>query len=256
MPNWYQVRLPDGIEGFVSKAWTTRRTQPVPSADPSFTVRFLDVGTGDSAIIDIGDREIIIDGGNSPTVLRNYLQAHADLIDGPIELVVVTHGDTDHWKGLSRLMNFDNLGPNPPGVEEFWDAGYDRDCNPPTDGGRQGYLTFINKFQTVSGIQFRRPLEQFHPPADVTQQIQPFTLLSIPGVTFTVLHSAAMPQSDNPECSYLIINASIVLKVQIGTTSFLLTGDANGRNATRTTPAKSDTSNAGCCNSNSCSPAP
>jgi hypothetical protein len=35
-------------------------------------------------------------------VLRTYLQAR-DIIDGPVELVVVTHGDQDHWKGLQRL---------------------------------------------------------------------------------------------------------------------------------------------------------
>jgi hypothetical protein len=62
-------------------------------------------GTGDSAIIDLGDREIIIDGGNSPTVLRNYIQAR-NLIDGPVELVVVTH-----WRHrpLERSESADEL---------------------------------------------------------------------------------------------------------------------------------------------------
>jgi beta-lactamase superfamily II metal-dependent hydrolase len=234
VPSWYKVRLSNGIEGFVSKAWTTRITAPAPPSPPAagsdipFTIHFLDVGTGDSAIVDMGDREIIIDGGNAPTVLRNYVRDR-NIIDGPVELVVVTHGDTDHWKGLNRLMNFDGNGPNPPQVREFWEPGYDRDCNPPSDGGRQGYLTFIDRFRNLGGVQFRRPLAQFHAPADQTGMIQPFTVASLPGVTFTVLHSAAMPVSDNTECSYLINNASIVMKLQIGGSSILFTGDANGK---------------------------
>ena len=150
IPNWYHVRLPDSTEGFVSKAWTTRQpaapAPPAAASDPAFTVHFLDVGTGDAAVIDIGEREIIIDGGNSPTVLRDYLAAR-DIIDGPIELVIVTHGDTDHWKGLSRLMNFDGLGATPPRVLEFWDAGYDRDCNGPGHSGRQGISTSSRIFK-------------------------------------------------------------------------------------------------------------
>jgi len=120
VPLWYRIRLSDGSEGFVSKAWTKVAPAPaLPSAgDVPFKVHFLDVGTGDAAIIDIGTAEIIIDGGDSETVLRNYVRAR-DIIDGPVELVVVTHGDTDHWQGLARLMNFDGRGANPPQVLEL-----------------------------------------------------------------------------------------------------------------------------------------
>lgn len=139
VPRWYKVRLGDGTEGFVSKAWSRRVAVPdsppptptAAAADVAFKVHFLDVGTGDSAIIDIGDKEIVIDGGNSTTVLPAYLKSHP-IIDGPIELVIVTHGDTDHWKGLSRLLNFDGQNPDPPpSVREFWEPGYNRDCNGP-----------------------------------------------------------------------------------------------------------------------------
>src|SRR5688572_31166364 len=85
VPNWHKVRLASGIEGFVSKAWST----VVPDAGATvFQVHFLDVGTGDSAIIDVGDREIIIDGGDSTRILHDYV-ARTGVIDGPIELVVV-----------------------------------------------------------------------------------------------------------------------------------------------------------------------
>lgn len=124
-------------------------------------------------------------------------------------------------------MNFDGRGPNPPRVLEFWEPGYDRLCNSPAD--RKNYLAFIDHFQQLDGVQFRRPLAEFPVPAVETEQLQPFMLESIPDVTFTLLHSDATPASDNTECSYLINNASIVLRLQIGTTRFLFTGDANGK---------------------------
>src|SRR5687767_14603748 len=86
----------------------------VPSglAASRFAVHFLDVGTGDAAIIDIGSTEIVIDGGDSVQVLTDYV-TRTGLVDGPIELVVVTHGDSDHWKGLTRLLGFDGRNPTP-----------------------------------------------------------------------------------------------------------------------------------------------
>ncbi|HEY6360544.1 MAG TPA: SH3 domain-containing protein [Vicinamibacterales bacterium] len=61
VPRWYRVRLSDGTEGFVSKAWTTRVAQSAPATpaatlgDPAFTVHFLDVGTGDQQRIDCAE---------------------------------------------------------------------------------------------------------------------------------------------------------------------------------------------------------
>jgi hypothetical protein len=90
-------------------------------------------------------------------------------------------------------------------------------------------LNFIKSFQSLGGVSIRRPLATTHPPSDQSNQVQPFTVPSLPGVTFTVLHADAAPTSANNECSYLINNASIVLKIQIGTSTFLFTGDANGK---------------------------
>jgi hypothetical protein len=187
-------RFPGSIPGQPATNNTPAATNVTPPVGPDipFKVHFLDVGTGDAAIVDMGDREILIDGGNSATVLTNYLRKNK-LIDGPIELVVVTHGDIDHWRGLERLMNFDGKNPNPPKVLEFWDAGYNRDCNPPAQGGRVRYRKFINTFEATTGVQVRRPLAQFRRPADETNQVQPFTVPSLPGVTFSLLHSAASP---------------------------------------------------------------
>ena len=121
--SWHKVRLGTGQEGFVIKRWTQVIPDPLDlTAATQFAVHFIDVGTGDATIIDMGDREIIIDGGNFPNDLRNYAD-EAGIIDGPIELLILTHADADHWKGLVRLLGFDGVADNPPKVLEFWEPG-------------------------------------------------------------------------------------------------------------------------------------
>jgi beta-lactamase superfamily II metal-dependent hydrolase len=89
VPYWYKVQLPNGQPGYVAKAWSELLPDSgrVPAAS-LFKIHFLDVGTGDSAIIDIDHKEIIIDGGDSLTVLHEYARKE-EIIQGPIELVVL-----------------------------------------------------------------------------------------------------------------------------------------------------------------------
>jgi len=228
VPRWHRVRLEDGRPGFVSKNWSEVIPDPVaPAQSSTFTLHFLDVGTGDSAIIDMGDREIVIDGGDSIRVLNAYVD-ETGIIDGPIELVIVTHGDTDHWNGLRRLLGFDGVRDTPFTALEYWDPGYDRDCNPASSGGRRNYLAFVNDIRgAVPAAGFKRPLEDHHSPADVSGTPQPFTVSSLPGVAFTLLHSNKAPATGS--CSYKINNASVVLMIEIGGVRLLFTGDANGK---------------------------
>lgn len=227
VPYWHRVILADGGHGFVSKRWTEVIPESVGHT-ANFVVHFVDVGTGDAAIIDIGDREIVIDGGNSTLALSGYAE-RLGIIEPPIELVIVTHGDTDHWKGLRRLLGFDGIVDDPPTVLEFWDPGYNRDCNKTSEGdGRKNYLRFVEEMRKlVPEGGFRRPLDAHHTPAVVSRNPRPFTLDTIPGVSFTLLHSDSQPTAK--DCSYRINNASIVLMVEVDGIRFLFTGDANGK---------------------------
>jgi competence protein ComEC len=217
VPSWHEIRLPDGSTGFVPKRWTvvTDAVAPVP-----FEVHFVDVGTGDAAILDVGTGEMVIDGGNSPSILDDYA-LRTGIIQGPIELVVVTHGDTDHWKGLSRLLGFDGKSHEPHGVSELWEAGYDRDCR-----RNDGYDTFIVEAKKLAKT-VRRPLSDSRVPAVVSGNPSPLTVAGLPGVEITVLHSD--PKPDAMDCSYRINNASIVLMVKVDGVRILFTGDANGK---------------------------
>ena len=230
---WHVITMPNGADGFVPKRWTEVLPDPIDLSQ-NLVVHFLDVGTGDSAIIDMGDREIIIDGGDSIAVLNRYAR-RTDVIQDPIELVVVTHGDTDHWKGLTRLLGFDGTEDDPFSVSEYWDPGYNRDCNAATQGGRVNYLKFVQNMKAaVAAAQFHRPLADSHAPTSAAAPAQLVTLDSLPGVEITVLHTDANPTQGS--CSYKINNASIVLMIEIEGFRFLFTGDANGKERAEPSP--------------------
>ncbi len=67
-------------------------------------VHFLDVGQGDSILIDCGEIEVLIDGGNNNTgeEVVSYLNAY---VDGPLEYLIATHPDADHVGGLDSVLN-------------------------------------------------------------------------------------------------------------------------------------------------------
>lgn len=242
VPFWYRVRLENGSEGWAAKAYLQAAASgPTPGATvvgidlAKLRIHFIDVGVGDAILIDYGDREVFIDGGMGINTAWKYV-TDRNLIQNPIELVVVTHGDTDHWKGLTRILGLEPT-PKTPNFRaiEFWEPGYDRDCNQGTSGApaRQNYLDFVNGAR--GKVQrFRRPLEATHAPL-VTQTNPSMTgfveIPELPGFKFLILHSDANP-SGPTDCGYLINNASIVFKLVVGGHSFLFTGDANGKERT------------------------
>ena len=74
---------------------------------PLLKVRFVDVGQGDAAIIETpGGRVILIDGGEEE-YLRRYVNVSFShvLATTPLhcDAIVVTHGDADHFAGLTLL---------------------------------------------------------------------------------------------------------------------------------------------------------
>jgi len=63
-------------------------------------VIFLDVGQGDSILIQKGTRQILIDGGPSGKTELAELGKYLPYFDREIELVIATHPDKDHIAGL------------------------------------------------------------------------------------------------------------------------------------------------------------
>ena len=71
------------------------QVQKAPSGE-TLTVRFLDVGQGDSILLSCGDDTMLIDGG--PVEEGQFLVSRLNRLDvTELTYVVNTHPDEDHW---------------------------------------------------------------------------------------------------------------------------------------------------------------
>lgn len=74
------------------------------SSSGELEVIFLDVGQGDSILIQTPDRQkILIDAGPDDKVVRK-LENHLSVFNKEIDLVIMSHGDSDHITGFLYLF--------------------------------------------------------------------------------------------------------------------------------------------------------
>lgn len=73
------------------------------NSNRQLSVHFIDVGHGDSILIDYGTYEVLIDGGttSSGAVVSDYIRPY---VDGNLDLLIATHGHQDHVGGLPRIF--------------------------------------------------------------------------------------------------------------------------------------------------------
>lgn len=168
-----------------------RRQAPHPKPGPvsdKLVVRFLDVGQGDSELIQLPDGEtILIDSGDrgSPTVdlLRHYGVKQIDLI-------IATHPHSDHIGEMRDVIRAFK-------VQEFWDSGF-----------RHTTRTYTDMLEEIRdrGIKFATPRRG--------------DLRKCGDVLLEVLN----PSDDLPDEN--ANNASIVVRLTFGSKRLLFSGDA------------------------------
>lgn len=73
-------------------------------SNPQDKVVFLDVGQGDSFLLQDGVQQVLVDGSRG-TIVLSRLAEEMPWFDRTIELVVVTHGDQDHIEGLIHVLD-------------------------------------------------------------------------------------------------------------------------------------------------------
>lgn len=78
-------------------------------AEPLLKVRFIDVGQGDGAILESPRGKLVLVDGGEEEHMRRYMNvafSHV-LKTKPIhcDAIVVSHGDADHFSGLTELLN-------------------------------------------------------------------------------------------------------------------------------------------------------
>lgn len=169
-----------------------------PRFQKDLKVTFLDVGQGESALIEFpGGKRMLIDGGGFPDsdldvgemIIAPFLW-HKRIRD--IDYLVLSHPNSDHYGGLPFVLRNFNVG-------EVWESGVEE--------GSEGYA------------EFKRAAREGSLRHKVVGDGED---ISVNGVTIKVL---SPPKGYVPKDDRAANNGSLVLKVIYGDTSFLFTGD-------------------------------
>jgi len=157
------------------------------------TVNFIDVGQGDSIFIDTSDKDVLIDGGptDAGQTVLNYLSSLGIM---HINLMIATHVHEDHIGGLITILSSAII------TEAIWING-----QTDTSNAYKSFITLAHGHATT-----------------VAQRGQTYILTAT--VNLTVFNPVQpLEFTDTNHVNY----NSIVVRLQAGNTSFLLTGDAD-----------------------------
>ena len=171
--------------------------RPAPSPFPAsgnLTVHFIDVGQGDCILIDLGQTEVLIDGGERNTGAADYIRPY---IDGPLDAIVATHSHADHIGGLIDVL----------GAYKVTDV-------------------FVNG-ENATTATFKSFISAVAVDGAVVHQVEIGNIIHVGNLTFTVFNPGHTLVPDDPN------NNSIVLNLKYGSVDFLFTGDAENSTETK-----------------------
>ncbi len=159
-------------------------------------VHFIDVGQGDSILVQAPTGEVmLVDAGNYQIEIENKVLSYlSDLGLGHIDITVATHPHSDHIGSLDAVINTYAVG-------KAYDSGY--------------------PYTSISYTDYMAAIENNDVPFYLARRGQFFALSA--DVNVEVLS----PTDDIINTTTDTNDASIVLKVTYGSTSFILTGDAS-----------------------------
>jgi len=150
------------------------------ASSPPLEVHFINVGQGDAILVDLGSFEILIDGGPNDKWV-SYLEGR---VDGPIELLIVTHPHADHIGGLPTVLQLYK-------VESVWTTGathitgaYEAYLAALSNSGTSALTVSCGYTETFEGLNLK--LEVLHP-CSITGDLNNDSLvvrLTYAGVTF------------------------------------------------------------------------
>jgi competence protein ComEC len=168
--------------------------QVLSGPDGKLHVYFLDVGQGDSTlIVTPSGRQVLVDGGPDTNSATRSLTGPLSDGDRSLDMVVLTHMDADHSRGLLEVLEHYRVGSVLVGLEQPGSSLYP---------------------------QWRATLERKR--LNAMAVAAGYEILLEPGVTLEVVHPPAEPMGGlRPDPN----NNAVVLRLVYGEVSFLLAAD-------------------------------
>ena len=163
---------------------------PSVTDDSSFEIHFFDVGEADSALIECDGHYMLVDGGNpgSSSFLYSYLKKHGiDYLD----YIICSHAHTDHVGGLAGALNYATVGTAYAPVTEYDNRAFN------------SFVKYLNEQDREITVPS---------PGDTI-------MLGVAKITFLGPVDISLAEINHN-------NASIIFRIEYGSTSFLFTGDA------------------------------
>lgn len=198
-------------------------------------VHFIDVGPGLAVLIETPhDRQhYFVDGGKwGVDDMMTYVE-HFVPEASPIDVAIVTHADSDHYKGMRKILaEYDVLW--------FLYSGY----TSPVIAAYPTWTGFLTDVEDEEGCESFVPLSDWVAAGDKETIDDGGTPDNASDdVVFQYLNVDGDPPERDPVSGRSFDenqrrnNASLVIKVIYGNVSFLITGDINGRKKTRSGPS-------------------
>ncbi|NFN93593.1 MBL fold metallo-hydrolase [Clostridium botulinum] len=163
---------------------TTTKTQETSLGE--MKIHYIDVGQGDSELIQVDGKNILIDAGNNDSMAYNYLKK---LGIKKLDYVMATHPHSDHIGGMTQIINEFDIG-------EFY--------APKVNHTTKTFENMIKALQS-KGIKLTAPT---------------------PGDTLNVGNATLQFLAPNSAKYEDMNNYSIACKLKYGNTSYVFMGDA------------------------------
>ena len=226
---WYQIKLPDGTLGYVSKAWTVvvgRDTSSESLVGRSYKVHVIDVGTGLAVFVQGPDFALLYDAGSQDDLHdgdENRVVAYIDAVRpglARIDHVILSHPHKDHLQLMPDIFRrFE--------VKNVWESGRVNKTD--------GYCHFLKAAMAEPGVQYHDAIA-----SNATRTVS-FSGSGCNGAVTVrqgeMMNVAPVPLGADARMSFLYRDPgnyadpngnSVVVRLDLGPRRILLAGDAEG----------------------------
>ncbi|WP_454762136.1 MBL fold metallo-hydrolase [Caulobacter segnis] len=225
VPGWFRVQLPNGQQGFVSKAWTDLSSARLATAGRTFKVHVIDVGTGLAIFIEGQDFALLYDAGSQDDLAQgpnNRVVAYIRKVRPDLKRldhVILSHSHKDHQELMPDV--FDAFQ-----VANVWESGRVKQT--------AGYCKFLKKVVAEGAVYHDAIASNATRAVTFSGSSCKGTVTVIEGPMMTIAPvvlgvQAQMSLLYRDAQAYADPNGnSVVTRLDLGDKRILLTGDAEG----------------------------